>query len=1490
MLVIFLVPFQSDCYQINLGPPAPLVELNQQADFGLSTLHLPGNFAQADTSYANQFDWAKRLTSAAGHEDNGNLISDNDNHLINFLPQQQQQQQQPVRPTMLKNLINSTLESIVSHQKQLLQDNQQPRLLAAARDLIRTQVINQHQQQAGLGTRFIPASSVGTRLMGFLFPQSNQQVLSVANNQQQNLLRSSNGGQPAELAASSTNLHDQYEHGNLTGRGGGNKPPALISLSAPYEQRPRTSGLKKGARSVHLLPSASTQTGVSSHHKWSPDGESLEASQDEPQQSTGNESVPVDEQQQQQQESSPNQEFQWTASSPMELESPEEKTPNDSQPQNESQNEPGQQMLTAMSGGEEDPQQQQVVEGPEMTNEDNSSSSSEEQPRDHQQFVHLNESAAHDFMANRLNNITVAMLEPSVEPDNYDNITGNYNQLAGPVEATPELAVQLPSQYDSIIRMPPEGHYDDYFKPIGGGLHGDTDDNRASNRSILLNQSLQDYPLSFVSNGQAHNNSLEDTNDVIDDQPSQQHLTNSTADFTFEQNMKPLRQASVTFGDRNEQFPTPNAWLGGNNLTQRHRRPSGSEQNAHHYSQQQQVSTTNEQQDEHSQPDSPSVMWNNKTQPLRLQSKAQPEQQSNQTSLNEDNIQFIVANSMANQRDPSSNEKLINYTSEGRNYTKAGGQKAARNTFVNKDLNELPPSDDYGASNETSTAPGDNLSSLMKLIRGTNSTANQHNQQEAGQEQPAENQEATNDDTDNNDETSANTTRELLRSGQAEFGGRTSRARRPKLSYEPPSTIDRDSDGHQLSSQAHRSTRHQRNEPTGGGKSRTPTGKHHNHSMSTAGSSKHSSRHQHQQTVRRPQVTEAQFNPRDLPMSPPTPIPSVTESTVNAIVDLPSKVKRLKQQPPDKNELMSELLTALDRVKTAIYKLQPLTAKMNAMYRKSITSNTRDIIMDHHKGTYSKRYPPGDFDDSYDKMHPSEMFDRQRMSARSSGQRTRQTNGTSSGGLDEMQAGGSHANAIYLPAPREILEKFSKRSGLEAEPERETTGEQQMAIVAMGVGRRMGDGSIRGKLSLSSASGGRIVYDDGQGEDEQEFYELEDKQEVQQATHNIIRRNTSDQNASRPLEDDDVQSPLFGYRITIFQSPEGSESSPGEVVADTLMDYNNGSLLDGQSSGLSYSLIGNNSNTDVAIDNNSNDDDDSMATSESSLALSSSPGQPSNGTANDKYDLIEGASEQDDDELLDSDESHSHGGKKKKKKNEEAMKEAKKKEAHEKHKKHKKAKGEKKGEKSSKHHSKGKKGYEEHKKKKEFKKIKHNKGVMSKESHKLHRDKHVKAHDRGAAKEKALKERTQIEFFEREQIVDDEFEKGKKSTVKAGWASGHDAKKTKKETHGADSMSMGGSHLVQHMDLGGQPSTPMMVASESGGYGHGDGGHSAHEKGHGESMESSSGKQSNKFIKKKMEAKGKKFKGWREKGYKIITETEFIDRGKSTVGGDTQAL
>lgn len=58
----------------------------------------------------------------------------------------------------------------------------------------------------------------------------------------------------------------------------------------------------------------------------------------------------------------------------------------------------------------------------------------------------------------------------------------------------------------------------------------------------------------------------------------------------------------------------------------------------------------------------------------------------------------------------------------------------------------------------------------------------------------------------------------------------------------------------------------------------------------------------------------------------------------------------------------------------------------------------------------------------------------------------------------------------------------------------------------------------------------------------------------------------------RPLDDDDVQSPLFGYRITIYQSPTTETSGASDLNATDLAT-NSSSLNPDQGQVLSYSLV-----------------------------------------------------------------------------------------------------------------------------------------------------------------------------------------------------------------------------------------------------------------------------------------------------------------------------
>lgn len=532
------------------------------------------------------------------------------------------------------------------------------------------------------------------------------------------------------------------------------------------------------------------------------------------------------------------------------------------------------------------------------------------------------------------------------------------------------------------------------------------------------------------------------------------------------------------------------------------------------------------------------------------------------------------------------------------------------------------------------------------------------------------------------------------------------------------------------------------------------------------------------------QLTEVHLDPKKLIMKPPTKAPQLGEGNlIDSLSNIPSKMKKLHEERPDKNELMNELLTALDRVKVAIYKLQPLTAKMNAIYRKSVGSNTRDIIMDSNKGTYAKRYPPGDYDDSYARIPVKDYMKRRSDNQTDKPQLIERRMGqVQFDDDDEMLTSASEVHSILNPPMRSTMNQSTQS---------DTLNLSESQIIATSIGQRL-DGPMSGELKILKTSIEALSDDD---------------QPNEELSTTVMRQGVENV-------------PMFGYRVTIFHTPESAD--------DTEADQ---------------------SDSDTIINTSEENPADTMVTSESSLVkTSSSPAYSVNTTLEDPTNLNIKYGEED----LSSDtmDAQASGKKRMKKKKNEEKGESNEKKGQEKEKNNKDIK------KKQMEHK--KMNEEESKRKKEYKKVKHNKGVISKEKKTMKRDKQVKAHDRGAAKEKALKERTQIEFFEREQIVDDEFEKGKKSIMKAGWQSGHDAKKTKKDLSGdGDSMSLGGSHYVKHAAMGPHHS----------------------EKGQAKSEEITSAKKSNKIEKKEIDSKGKKFKGWREKGYKIITETEFIDRG-----------
>lgn len=1160
------------------------------------------------------------------------------------------------------------------------------------------------------------------------------------------------------------------------------------------------------------------------------------------------------------------------------------------------------------------------------------------------------------------------------------------------------LTAQLPSQYDSVIRVPPDGHYDDYFKPdasnlkensmtsfygslssaatnfptqtsasfnnrttefdvddFTSGVHNNANLNniRDSNQFDMVppnsnlrnededthyrSQERQSYSLNPTSNHQ-HQISPGTSQVRFDSTPNQQvdqpkRSPTATLKNNFARqyyiNQGPLRQQDAQ-NENSVEFDVTNATYlnqdGPNNHTVRHSSGSSEvykEDNQADYNQDSMYAQQTTRVPVISPPErnltAPSNSDRNSTYDVdtwrHRTRQVNPPQAANPTDPN-DSIRLILANTNSTWRDSTNNEKMIRYTtSEGQDYAQPGGALTGpRHTFVNKDLNELPP----GENNSTTpTRIDDVFSREVQRQSSTLSPIESDGNYEAprllGSRREQERRISLFKPIQSN--TSGKNSSRLLddveRNSDDDSRGDNSNSIDRSMDQGRPPGSGRAMQYDQVTPRPSSSKKRQEAtekkdqlERTGQRKRRIPT---------TDSSNIHSN-----PSMRAAQVTETHFDPtRDLVLNHPTQPPSVPESTISTITDLPNKVKRLRDNHADKNELMNELLTALDRVKSAIYKLQPLTAKMNAIYRKSVTSNTRDIIMDHHKGTYAKRYPPGDYDDTYDRMHPSELIERQRASSARKGRRAASSDSNrnnnnrrpqSSGRYrssraDEAIAAASTTNSVYVPAPKEISDKFKSNittlsqtssevglSGFELRSGAILGGENQdddesdklilgsTKLVATGIGRRARNG--RGSLSLRSSLNGKILYDDETSIDEENDDEkIKSDKYINEESGNSpasrLRRNlgneTSGSHGSKVAEDD-AQSPLFGYRITIYQTPEDEIEDPSSNSTDS--DEVSRLPSDGL---LSYRV------DDVPHETGSDsyDDNETMTTSESSLI----PTTPSDyliesvrasGPLSDAQDHLD-LSESHSSKSSSSSSHHSQAGKSAKK----DAKESKKRNKSEKEegdsenksgkdKKKSMEKGDKKASKAAETHSKGKHLEEDKKRKKEFKKIKHNKGITSKESHKMHRDKQVKAHDRGAAKEKALKERTQIEFFEREQIVDDEFEKGKKSTMKANWASGHDAKKSSSKDMSGDSMTSGGSHLVKHYEPMEDAASASSIVGTA-------------EHAHAKSIETSSGRESNKFEKKAMEAKGKKFKGWREKGYKIITETEFIDRGKSLI-------
>lgn len=1010
------------------------------------------------------------------------------------------------------------------------------------------------------------------------------------------------------------------------------------------------------------------------------------------------------------------------------------------------------------------------------------------------------------------------------------------------------FTLHLPSKYDSdAIRMPPEGYYDDYFKPTSA----------SSSQSAPAPTSLQPPPTSATAsllNQDSFSHLHELGQSSVGDQMTHngyERMEDSTKSEPPVEYVKARQQTA--FAITNEGEPHQVEFLANN------RSQTVSDDRLLQGSNYELQSISLDQQTQRAPPatylhhDSGGL----DLAPNRTYETVNSDARNNISAAQqqkEDNIQVIIANTSNNAR---SNEKVIHYTSEGQDIMPG---KSPRNNFINKDMNEFPPDQppptmqlvhqqrqqvptpsppqaDHLIVRQTPEHPQLHLSPQPQSVPGNERrqplliTLDPNNKRpklsDSANQAPNR---PMDEDSEVHDRHNTMQSKKPARQDSADFR----------------SLANIVHDNELLPMHRHQ---HRLMESTAAAAAVADSGEEELGARQSLdrGDDRRSERRarqrakfSRQQTVQRPQVTQVNFDPKQLAMKEPTPQPS-KRNPLDTVVELPEKVQRLREKQPDKNELMNELLTALDRVKVAIYKLQPLTAKMNAIYRKSVTSNTRDIVMDSNKGTYAKRYPPGDYDDSYDRMHPSEQLvkhgaiqsrkeDEEEMEPRQHEQVKQSV---------ELEGNESAATAVYLPAPKEVLEKHKRElneSRITATFEVDLVAPGRTKLVPDGLGRRSGEGSVgRGQLSLTA--GERIRYDDDDDDADDQML-LQDSAAAGSSTSNatlgFFQSRLKAPEELHALGDNATLGPLFGYRITIYQTPESADGDADLMAQNEQYTYQVDGIDRLGSEAVNFTQPTNRSSDNDLLDLSdedggplTDDGEDALATSESSLVESHAAG----------------AGLQDVDSL-DNSESKSQ-------KSEEWAGETKN------------GDEKKRGDKSKKSQSKRKRDEEESKKSREYKKIKHNKGIVSKEKKSMHRDKHIKAHDRGAAKEKALKERTQIEFFEREQIIDDEFEKGKKNTVKAGWQSGHDAKKSMRDgpaTVGSgDTMSSGGSHFVRHEPKEGGP-------------------HKV-DKGVELSAEASKGKKSNKYERKQMEAKGKKFKGWREKGYKIITETEFIDRG-----------
>lgn len=1004
----------------------------------------------------------------------------------------------------------------------------------------------------------------------------------------------------------------------------------------------------------------------------------------------------------------------------------------------------------------------------EQINFEESSSSSDPQQQQHAQT----NGDEQQYMQQQMEPVYRDVVEQNEngQQTNLNDLSGqtaeNLNEIKNQ-ESASILAAQLPSQYDAVIRVPPDGYYDDYFKPGQTQFHNQPTINDQANELVTDKQqqhSNEDNNNQYIHNGEEYSSRKEKQN---------------------QSNQLQKQDDSINQAINNQNIPSTSTSISADDMRQ------------------------------------------DDFDPESMGAFTRDQERNRQQQIDSDNIKLIMADTSGspNINGTSVTDKLINYTSEGRgpggNVTRfeEANKSSPRLTFINKDMNESirVPGIDGPASGESTTNPNELFNPSLMPRNSPLNTLN-HRQETS---EPKMRRDSAIDDHARRAHNNSNFMDNSYHLKALDRSSPSINDQDVNLASLLPDAYDTHRMHHQAQPSKHQSERKSPPMP---------------------------------QLSR--QVTEVRLEPKHLTMASPTKAPEFLgggnpAKIMESLTNIPKKMKKLQEQQPDKNELMNELLTALDRVKVAIYKLQPLTAKMNAIYRKSVASNTRDMVMDNNKGFYSKRYPPGDFDDSYDRIPTREFMRRQdslsparRRLARGANKLVKYPE--SSSDSDDLSSSASEPvpSIIVVSSTPFVSNNQTTKPTIDHTKSQNQTDngllkEAESQIVATGVGRRLTNGNVESRLQFSETSL-NLIEDDY----------MRPSERLDELLLGDHPGNPTSPASSASLDggDEESSSPMFGYRITIFRP---SESSPLSSSSDQweLSSVDEDPLSAGDGAFESTSASNENEveyqTSSPTSSDYANSPSDGMLTSESSLIETrtglSHHQSPASSTTNNSSTSPE------DDTAIDTIEGLSS----------EKMKSIKKSASKKKQEKE----GAKKGEMKKKHEEAKKAEGEESKTKKEYKKIKHKKGVVSKEKKTMKRDKHIKAHDRGAAKEKALKERTQIEFFEREQIIDDEFEKGKKSTIKAGWQTGHDSKKSKSEgasVDGTGDMSMGGSHHVKHILH--MPGESKSVE-------------------HSKEQEMSSGKKSNKFEKKQMEAKGKKFKGWREKGYKIITETEFIDRG-----------